>query len=40
MPQLERWDNLPKGVRQQLIGRMRDRLIGVSDLNQLKIAGD
>ena len=25
MPQLERWDNLPEGVRQHLIERMRDR---------------
>lgn len=29
MPQIERWDNLPKGVRQHLIERMRDREIGV-----------
>ena len=36
MPQLERWDNLPKGVRQHLIERMRDREISVSDLNQLR----
>jgi hypothetical protein len=25
MPQLERWDSLPEGVRQHLIERMRDR---------------
>ena len=35
MPQIERWDNLPEGVRQHLIERMRDRAISVSDLNQL-----
>jgi hypothetical protein len=36
MPQIERWDNLPEGVRQHLVERMRDRAISVSDLNQLK----
>lgn len=33
MPQLERWDNLPEGVLRDLIERMRDREISVSDLN-------
>ena len=37
MPQLERWDSLPEGVRQHLIERMRDRAISVSDLNQLRL---
>jgi hypothetical protein len=37
MPQLERWDNLPDGVRRHLMERMRDREISVSDLNQLRI---
>ena len=37
MPQLERWDKLPKRVRQHLIARMRDREISVSDLNQLRL---
>jgi len=37
MPQLERWDNLPRRVRQHLIERMRDRVISVSDLNQLRL---
>jgi hypothetical protein len=37
MPQLERWDNLPKRVRQHLVERMRDREISVSDLNQLRL---
>src|SRR5947209_17168768 len=32
MPQLERWDSLPAGVRQHLIERMRDRAISISDL--------
>jgi hypothetical protein len=36
MPQLERWDNLPEAVRQHLIGRIRDRAISLSDLNQLR----
>ena len=37
MPQLERWDNLPEGVRQHLIERMHDRAISLSDLNQLRL---
>ena len=37
MPQLERWDNLPEGVRQHLIERMRDRAISIADLNQLRL---
>ena len=37
MPQLERWDNLPVGIRQHLIERMRDRAISISDLNQLRL---
>ncbi len=37
MPRIERWDNLPKAVRQHLIERMRDRIISVSDLNQLRV---
>jgi hypothetical protein len=27
MPKIEPWDNLPAGVRQDLIDRMRDRAI-------------
>lgn len=37
MPQRERWDHLPEGVRQHLIDRMRDRAISVSDLNLLRL---
>ena len=37
MPQLERWDNLPEGVRQHLIERMHERSISLSDLNQLRL---
>ncbi|HXK04941.1 MAG TPA: hypothetical protein VMS37_21240 [Verrucomicrobiae bacterium] len=37
MPQLERWDSLPDGVRQHLLERMRDRAISISDLNQLRL---
>jgi hypothetical protein len=33
MPQLERWDSLPGGIRQHLTERMRDRAISISDLN-------
>lgn len=36
MPQTDRWDNLPEGVRQHLIERMRDRAISISD-NQLRL---
>jgi len=35
MPKIECWDNLPEGVRQHLIDRMRDRAISIADLNQL-----
>ena len=37
MPQLERWDSLPEGVRQHLIERMRDRANSISGLNQLRL---
>ena len=37
MPKIERWDNLPEGVRQHLIERMRDRAIAIADLNQLRL---
>ena len=37
MPKIERWDNLPTGVRQHLIDRMRDRAISIDDLNQLRL---
>jgi hypothetical protein len=36
MPEIECWDNLPEGVRQHLIDRMRDRAISIADLNQLR----
>lgn len=37
MPKIERWENLPDGVRQHLVDRMRDRAISVADLNQLRL---
>ena len=37
MPKIARWDNLPPGVRQHLIDRMRDRAIGIAGLNQLRL---
>ena len=37
MPRIARWDNLPEGVRQHLIDRMRDRAISIPDLNQLRL---
>jgi hypothetical protein len=36
MPQIESWDNLPAGVGQHLIDRMRDRAITITDLNRLR----
>ena len=37
MPQIETWDNLPVGVRQHLIDRMRDRSIDIAGLNRLRL---
>ena len=37
MPKIETWDNLPAGVRQHLIDRMRERAISIADLNQLRL---
>lgn len=37
MPQIERWENFPEGVRQHLMERMRDRAISIADLNQLRL---
>lgn len=37
MPKIESWSNLPVGVRQHLIDRMRDRAISIGDLNQLRL---
>ena len=31
MPKIENWGNLPEGIRQHLIDRMRDRAIGIAD---------
>jgi hypothetical protein len=36
VPKIESWGNLPEGVRQHLIDRMRDRSITISDLNELR----
>lgn len=37
MPKIARWESFPEGVRQHLIDRMRDRAIGIADLNQLRL---
>jgi hypothetical protein len=37
MPKIETWDRLPRAIRQHLIDRMRDRSIGLADLNQLRV---
>jgi len=37
MPRIGRWDDLPANIHQHLIDRMRDRAIGLGDLNQLRL---
>ena len=37
MPQIETWSRLPVAVRDHLVERMRDRNIGIADLNRLRI---
>jgi hypothetical protein len=36
MPQIERWPQIPAGIRDHLIERMRDRNINLDDLNRLR----
>jgi hypothetical protein len=37
MPGITTWSNLPLGIREHLIDRMRDRAISIADLNQLRL---
>jgi hypothetical protein len=37
MPKIDDWGNLPAGVRQHLIDRMRDRAISIADLNRVRL---
>jgi len=37
MPQIETWSRLPPAIRDHLVDRMRDRKIGVDDLNRLRL---
>jgi hypothetical protein len=37
MPHIETWSRLPSAIRSHLIERMRDRNIGIEDLNQLRL---
>ncbi|HYW44974.1 MAG TPA: hypothetical protein VE959_19085 [Bryobacteraceae bacterium] len=37
MPRIATWGNLPPGVRQHLIDRMRDRAISIGELNSLRL---
>lgn len=37
MPGIGRWGDLPAGVRQHLIDRMRDRAIRIEDLDKLRV---
>jgi hypothetical protein len=34
MPRIDKWADLPPAVRQHLTDRMRDRVIGIPDLNR------
>lgn len=35
MPRIETWGKFPLGIRRHLIDRMRDREIGIADLDRL-----
>lgn len=37
MPKIESWPRIPLGIREHLIERMRDRRIGLDDLNKLRL---
>jgi len=37
MPQIRKWADLPPAIRQHLVDRMRDRGIGMPDLNRLRL---
>jgi len=37
MPRIESWSHLPSAVRDHLVERMRDRNIGLEDLNRLRL---
>ena len=37
MPHIETWPHLPRPVREHLVERMRDRNVGLDDLNRLRI---
>lgn len=37
MPKVARWDQFPVADRQHLVNRMRDRSIGIQDLNQFRL---
>jgi len=37
MPQIELWSRFPTAIRDHLVERMRDRRIGVDDLNRLSL---
>lgn len=37
MPKIATWSEMPVAIREHLIERMRDRKIGVDDLNRLRL---
>jgi hypothetical protein len=37
MPRIATWSQMPPAIREHLVERMRDRNIGVEDLNKLRL---
>jgi len=37
VPRIETWSRLPAAIRDHLVARMRDRNIGLPDLNKLRV---
>ena len=37
MPKIASWSNMPTAIRQHLMERMRERNIGLDDLNRLRL---
>jgi hypothetical protein len=37
VPQIETWPRIPAALRAHLVERMRDRNVGVDDLNRLRV---
>jgi hypothetical protein len=37
MPRIATWSQMPAAVRERLVERMRDRNVGIEDLNRLRL---